>query len=1260
MADETAPANERKREEKLKDKADPPFMKDKTPLQHEPPPDQDSRVVDTETFIVGDETFADDLHTSTHLCEYEKSPLAEPASRVATEHPSSSDSLSNDSSHRSDSIILYPSLSDFQKVSAVLIEISGSSASLSGLDNAQDTDVSDSEVFGSDQQPAENTKETQNNADMELLPINRSNDPPSCDLHFGILKERSELQDPLSEIVPFPKMHMDASHNVNQMHDMSLKEEWLERVKDSDPKASGDFLEHDIGKEHLSHHISNPQENVEASSGALRNSIPGTRENYENCKDLNPPEYTPGIDKSEKNLETKSLSSDSQPKVANRGVSTEGISSIVEPEKKQLGKTVRLAHEIPGTRMAPLASESEDISLSDDKTDQPKYLNDQPDSCKSITGQNLKSTSLGELLTFTEARASSECDDFQVMTQNTPKKPSMLCQNLMKSESKSLPLTRSKDLFPHINNMPSQSKDDLIFINDEVLLSIDEDTLSEILSPLDEVLSYGSSEFPSTKKDRSCQSDDLPSFPDEASIQSDDLDLNHEDFPSPPEELRLLDSECPSSDKDELNRLPLLSVKKPIDNSPLQVLVPVPVLQQGDLDSWPSNQVQVEGEKTNIDDVKESSPSYLQSSQPINSPASSFQGQTNTNPNKLRKKRKPFLTLSTDEDSGDKLISFEIGDRVLVKHTQPGTLRFKGETLFDDGYWAGVALDKPEGGHDGTYEGVKYFECANHCGVFAKPHEISHLLEDKNNSIEDTGDEDSFSDGPAPKNDYGAEHQATNFSQQTAKQCSQEKGKTSVLRENQNISHRSVLGGREDIASLRTNTACIGNYALPETFSEGLVLDHDLTNQQCASTAEECPKDAVPLTNEEKCWEKMTNKQDFLRFSPEKKEKLTDELCSHILRELLCDTLNAFSATSRPQHKFAFVEDCLELKSNSRGKDVLLQETNDHTAQTPPDALPCVLWDVGNYKNPDKSCTVPGSEAALRIGENIVAKFIDDAMKEYKKIKRKQGWKEDGVFRSSQCGMPFLRKILDAGVFGDPDYLDQPLAQPAEELLVPKVDLYGLERWCTAQWKEPKELPLVVPHNAAHVKQLVMGIVEDLWVHHGLPAAPSSRPRTNVCGCETLKTDALNTESENMYNQVIYDVARELLEAEWPHPKNARACPWEGQKVVFQVPNLMQRKQDLKEMKSFIEAKMLRLLNLEGNDLETKWQLQKLMKFGSLQRDRVDVLLIQELHQEEEQWTDYTEDELTVKMKLTDDILESLVDDTIDVLGRIHTRKAHV
>uniref|UniRef100_UPI00398F12AA centrosome-associated protein 350-like isoform X1 n=1 Tax=Pristiophorus japonicus TaxID=55135 RepID=UPI00398F12AA len=98
--------------------------------------------------------------------------------------------------------------------------------------------------------------------------------------------------------------------------------------------------------------------------------------------------------------------------------------------------------------------------------------------------------------------------------------------------------------------------------------------------------------------------------------------------------------------------------------------------------------------------------------------------------------------------------------------------------------------------------------------------------------------------------------------------------------------------------------------------------------------------------------------------------------------------------------------------------------------------------------------------------------------------------------------------------------------------------------------------------------------------------------------------------------------------------------------------------EDKSELKSFIQRKVTKLLNLDGNDLETRGKLQKLMKYGKSQRDRVDIILIQELHEEESQWVEYADDELAVKMKLTEDIFNILIHDTVDVLDSICDRRS--
>ncbi|XP_051787549.1 centrosome-associated protein 350 [Erpetoichthys calabaricus] len=122
-------------------------------------------------------------------------------------------------------------------------------------------------------------------------------------------------------------------------------------------------------------------------------------------------------------------------------------------------------------------------------------------------------------------------------------------------------------------------------------------------------------------------------------------------------------------------------------------------------------------------------------------------------------KKIPFVTLKpteSDDENSDPLSSFRIGDRVLVCLSKPGVLKFKGLTKFSSGYWAGVALDKPEGYHNGTFQGIQYFSCPPKYGVLVRAEDISHLLEDrKNDSYSNDPDEDPSSGDEDPKS-YGS------------------------------------------------------------------------------------------------------------------------------------------------------------------------------------------------------------------------------------------------------------------------------------------------------------------------------------------------------------------------------------------------------------------------------------------------------------------------------------------------------------------------
>ncbi|XP_043094329.1 centrosome-associated protein 350-like [Puntigrus tetrazona] len=112
-------------------------------------------------------------------------------------------------------------------------------------------------------------------------------------------------------------------------------------------------------------------------------------------------------------------------------------------------------------------------------------------------------------------------------------------------------------------------------------------------------------------------------------------------------------------------------------------------------------------------------------------------------------------TSSLPEDArneiSDPLSSFQIGDRVLVCNSRPGVLKYKGLTAFANGFWAGVALDAPNGNHNGTFRGVKYFSCDKSHGVLVRAEDIAPIHREHSSDVETGVDEDPFSDEEQPR-----------------------------------------------------------------------------------------------------------------------------------------------------------------------------------------------------------------------------------------------------------------------------------------------------------------------------------------------------------------------------------------------------------------------------------------------------------------------------------------------------------------------------
>ena len=81
--------------------------------------------------------------------------------------------------------------------------------------------------------------------------------------------------------------------------------------------------------------------------------------------------------------------------------------------------------------------------------------------------------------------------------------------------------------------------------------------------------------------------------------------------------------------------------------------------------------------------------------------------------------------------------SLQVGQRVMVGGAVAGVVRFVGNVHFTSGTFIGVQLNEKKGKNDGSFDGVRYFDCPEGYGLFAPPSKVSLLQEGKGDTAGD-------------------------------------------------------------------------------------------------------------------------------------------------------------------------------------------------------------------------------------------------------------------------------------------------------------------------------------------------------------------------------------------------------------------------------------------------------------------------------------------------------------------------------------------
>ncbi|XP_071607454.1 centrosome-associated protein 350 isoform X5 [Heliangelus exortis] len=633
----------------------------------------------------------------------------------------------------------------------------------------------------------------------------------------------------------------------------------------------------------------------------------------------------------------------------------------------------------------------------------------------------------------------------------------------------------------------------------------------------------------------------------------------------------------------------------------------------------------------------------------------------------------------------ENLPNFNIGDRVLVNKIQPGTLRFKGLTQFAKEFWAGVELDKPEGTNNGTYDGIKYFDCKEKHGIFVSPQKISHIMESIDSHLDTEKDEDSSffnnrlekqhkaeqkdkgSSKPGKKDESQIRDATDNYSQdktpggtavsealagERLDEQSSSKGnnmKEISITTESFAQEKSVVDYLKHVVKEEISLAPLISGVVGETSTVHLDDTSDFLSERLErqkTLGEECAEkldDLSPGAVEESTTpllDLLTKEKNQLeaqlRLPLREEEKSKDQLervsllTDSLLRDFVKDTVSQLQQIKKVRNEKIQLsnQELCDVKEESSTSSQQVEKQLPDRLET--FFLSSDLEDERELSSPDM-CPRPESPVFGASGQEELAKRLAEL----------------------ELNREFLSVLGDDQDWFDDDYglsshkVQQKQAE--EPVVLPKTEPQKVPA-------KPCEEPLAVPQTAVEVENMVHAAVEELWKLKELGRELQSFSlQTNPSS--TLKvqdTDRINTQ---VYKKVVFDLTREIFGEIFAEDPNLNQPVWmKPCRISSAYFRRVRDPNDLGEIKSFIAAEVLKLFSLKKEpNHKTDWQ--KMIKFGRKKRDRVDHILVQELHEEEAQWVNYDEDELCVKMQLADGIFEALIRDTIDVLNQINEKR---
>ncbi|XP_071947296.1 centrosome-associated protein 350-like isoform X2 [Antedon mediterranea] len=256
--------------------------------------------------------------------------------------------------------------------------------------------------------------------------------------------------------------------------------------------------------------------------------------------------------------------------------------------------------------------------------------------------------------------------------------------------------------------------------------------------------------------------------------------------------------------------------------------------------------------------------------------------------------------------------------------------------------------------------------------------------------------------------------------------------------------------------------------------------------------------------------------------------------------------------------------------------------------------------------------------------------------------------------------------LMDKDIFGEQEWFDDDFSSmPKTKSLVEvpkrnKDDQKKQETSSTIELSKLKEIQKIteelffaVPHNKEDVSTIVSKSVNELIHKKALEESLDDVvPSASILGDDTKDSD-IESVSKKSYKTLLFDLSNEVYKDVLSEQMSVTHPPWIKQKRRPRKYNVGKGSNQNEELNDMINGHVKLLLGLEKKKKTDGFSL----KYSKKKKDHVDEILIQELREEEPEWVNYDDDEVTVKMQLADGIMESLLTETAMVLTHINDKR---